>query len=302
MKGYKPLKVGSALITPMEGVGLHSEVDYNAFRKVIEYNIEGGVDALVIGGCTGQSSLLRDREKIRLLRCAMDYCERAYIIPGVGLPSTKATIELIKEMEELGAAIFLVVSPSVVKPTPGGMFEHYSTIAANIDPTSKIIMYSVPGRTGGKGILTETAVELASIDNIVGIKEASGDMERIKATIEGTKGKDFYVWSGDDSLTLDVMRVGGYGIISVASNVAPGAVVGVVDALLGGNPEVARDIDETLKPLYEAIFIESNPIPVHYALARMGLIPENAPRLPLTKASPSTKEKVDEVLKQLNLI
>lgn len=302
MEKYKPLKVGSALITPMDGVGLDSKVDYNAFRKLIEYNIKGGVDAIIPGGCTGQSSLLATPEKIELLRCALNYKERVKIIPGAGLPSTKATIELIKEMEWLGADTFLLVSPSVVKPTQGGMLEHYSTIAANIDPSSRLIMYSVPGRTGGKGILPETAEQLASIDNIVGIKEASGDMERIKETIERTKGQDFYVWSGDDNLTIDVIEAGGYGIISVASNVEQRLIVEAVNVALKGRFEEARDFNHMLKPLYEVLFIESNPIPVHYALARLGIIPENPPRLPLTGATEATKEKVDNVLISLGLI
>lgn len=300
-----------ALVTPMKFVGDEAkfEINYEGLDQLLMHVIKGGVDGVLVAGCTGHAATLSPDEQVVLAKYTREKVDeinselgkKVMVIAGDGSNCTREAVTLTRRIEdEAGVYMHLQISPYQNKPEQEGIFQHYRKVAKSIE--GKIILYSVPGRTGGKGIMPETAYRLSEIDNIIAIKEASGDMDRILKTCELTnKNKNFAVMSGDDSATLDVMDYGGTGIISVAANVAPELVSKMVKYKKRGQHDNAMDIDEKLTPLFNVLFAETNPGPTHYALRKMG-IDAGIPRLPLIDISYATKNKVEDVLVDLELI
>ncbi len=283
-----------AIVTPFKG----GKVDEETFRKLIRRQIEAGIDAIVPCGTTGEAATLDMDEYELVVGAAVDECKgRVPVLAGAGTNNTKKVIELAKLAEKLGADAILSVAPYYNKPTQEGLYQHYKTIAESIQ--IGLVLYNVPGRTS-VNILPETAIRLSEIDNIIGIKEASGSLNQVSKILEGKKG-DFNVISGDDFLTLPMMAIGGSGVISVSANVAPDLVARQCDAVFEGNFEEAKKLHHELFRLHEAMFYETNPIPVKTSLALMGLIEEEF-RLPLCKMQQSNKEKLISVLKEYRFI
>ena len=285
---------GTALVTPFLENG---NVDYEAFAALVDRQVAGGVDFLVPIATTGEAPALTREEKVRLLQIAKDHAGGLRVMPAVGTNSLAGTLENLRALEPLQPDAFLVVVPYYNKPTQTGQYEYFKAVAAE---TSKpIIIYNVPGRTGAN-MLPDTVIRLAEeVSNIAGIKEASGNYpqgsEIIRRAPEG-----FAVLSGDDDLTLALMATGAHGVISVASNVVPGAVAALCEAVSQGDLKAACSLHHYLSPLYKACFVESNPIPVKAALSLLGLCGDTV-RLPLAPASESTRKLLSSVLKGLKV-
>lgn len=298
-----------AIITPFKEEGPRDDcpINYDSLDKLLEYVIEGGVDGVVVAGCTGSASVLSHDEQVDLAEYVYDiYGDRITVIAGDGSNSTREAKELALRMEDVGVFTHLSISPYYNKPSDRGLLEHYLSIADSIE--GEMILYSVPGRTGGKGILPKVASKLAEHPNIIGIKEASGNMELIKETIERTKDEDFFVISGDDFLTHEIIKYGGVGVISVAANVAPRQVCELVNYTLNKDYALAMKSNEGLPELYSALFPKCNdanpspnPVMTHYALKKIGIL-VGVPRLPLTEGEAEEKKNMDKVLKDLKLI
>lgn len=298
-----------AVVTAFNDAGkryLH-RVSYSNQKRLIHYLLEGGVNGVVVAGCTGAASVLSDDEQVNLVKHVQKtFGKKTTVIAGDGTNSTRHAIDMAQRMEqEAGVFIHLSISPYYNKPSDRGILEHYTTIADGIE--GEMILYSVPGRTGGKGILPSVVEQLADHPHIIGIKEASGDMDRIRETIGRTRDKDFFVISGDDNLTLDMIRETRrvVGVISVAANIRPREVSAMVGyALNCRNSRLSGELDSILSPLYSALFPKSkgnpspNPVMCYYALNRMGF-PVGVPRLPLTKGEPEEMEQMDNVLEDL---
>ncbi len=287
---------GTALITPFRG-GAFDEAGYRSF---IDFQIEGGVDALIVLGTTGEAPSVTDEERARIISCAVSHSKgRVPVIVGTGSNSTAHTISMSVQAQDLGADGVLVVTPYYNKPTQEGLYLHFKAVARSI--SIPIVLYNVPGRTGCN-ILPETVARLLDVPNIVGIKEASGDMAQVDQLIRLVKPlrPDFMVYSGNDDQAFHLVCSGGDGIISVLSNAAPREMSFMVDRILAGDLEEARDEHLRLFPLMKGLFVESNPIPVKYAVAKLGYCTEEI-RLPLTPASQSTKDRVDRDLKDLGI-
>lgn len=291
-----------ALVTPMkeDGNRLNHAINFEAMKKLVDYVVKGGVTGLVPSGCTGHACSMTVEEQIKLISLVREAApEKMLVIAGDGSNSTREAIDLAKKIEDIGILTHLQISPYQNKPTQPGLYEHYAAIANAI--RGEIIVYNVPGRTG-KNIEAETTIKLAKeFGNIIGIKEASGNMEQIKKIIGGTRDLPFSVISGDDGLTLEIIRVGGTGCISVAANIVPEETSKYIDLALNGNFEEAAKIDARLKELFRVLFIETNPCPAHYALRRMG-IPAGVPRLPLVDVTQESAGQIDAALRQLKLI
>lgn len=280
---------GTALLTPFKG----EEVDYEAFAATVDWQVTAGTDFLVPLGTTGETPTLSDAEKSRVLDVALRHAAGRPVVAGVGSNSVGATQD---NMRLLGAAdAFLVVVPFYNKPPQRGMYAYFKAVAESTD--KPVILYNVPGRTGSN-LEAETTLALArDVPNIVGIKEASGRMEQIQAILDG-RPAGFQVLSGNDGDTFQLMRQGADGVISVASNVFPSAMVDLVRALQRGAWDEAAKMDAALQPLFEALFVEPNPIPAKAAMARLGLM-ENTLRLPLVPASEATEALLQTTLAEL---
>jgi len=291
-----------ALVTPMQdGDALNYPVNFEALKQLIDHVIAGGVDGIVPVGCTGHAASLTGDEQVEVVKKAIEFVNgRVKVIPGDGSNCTREAIDLAKRMEDLGVDTHLQISPYQNKPTQEGLYQHYAKLASSLK--GDIIVYNVPGRTG-KNVEAETVIRLAKeFSNIVAVKEASGDLEQIKKIIDGTKDlAHFTVLSGDDGLTYDIIQAGGTGCISVAANVAPKLTSDMIHLAADGKSEESTKINETLKSLFEVLFIETNPGPTHYALRKLG-INVGIPRLPLVDLTDESKAKVDEVLKSLGLL
>ncbi len=284
----------TAIVTPFKD----GRFDEETFRKLIRRQIESGIDCIVPCGTTGEAATMDLDEYERVVGVAVEECKtKVPVLAGAGTNNTKKVIELAKIAISAGADAILSVAPYYNKPTQEGLYQHYKTIAENI--TVPLVLYNVPGRTS-VNILPQTVVRLSEIDNIVGIKEASGSLNQVSEIIENAK-EGFSVISGDDFLTLPMMSIGGSGVISVSANVAPDLVARQYDAFVEGDLEEAKTLHHKLFRLHQAMFYETNPIPVKTALAMMGLIEEEF-RLPLCKMSDSNKEKLRAVLKEMNLL
>jgi 4-hydroxy-tetrahydrodipicolinate synthase len=267
-----------ALVTPFDN---NNRVDYASLKRLIDFHVGQGSDGLVIAGTTGESATLSRSEHIELVGRAIEIARgRLPIIAGTGSNSTAQTIDLSLAVADPGIAAYLVVVPYYNKPTQEGLFQHFTAVAGAVD--KPVMMYNVPGRTVAD-MLPETVARLAPHPNIFGIKEATGDIERLRQ-IQSLIDGDFMLYSGDDLTLLPFIEAGGHGVVTVSGNVAPAQVSRLCRLALAGKHEEAAELDATLQPLNTLLFTESNPIPVKWAVSEMGLMAPNI-RLPLTPFS-----------------
>jgi len=286
---------GTALVTPFKS---DTQLDLEAFRKLIRWQLDSGIHFLVPSGTTGESVTLNEEEYRKVIRTCVETAAGAVpVVAGAGTNNTAQAIHLATIAQQEGADALLAVTPYYNKPTQEGLVLHFSKIAESI--SLPVVLYNVPGRTI-INITAETALRLAQVDNIIALKEASGDLGQVMQILN-RRPSDFVVLSGDDSLTLPIMAMGGEGIISVASNLIPAEMSQMVDLALSGKWDEARKIHYRYLDLMELNFIESSPIPVKYALSRMGKL-EEAYRLPLCPLSDTSKKVMDQELDKLNLV
>jgi 4-hydroxy-tetrahydrodipicolinate synthase len=287
--------VGTALVTPFQKNG---SVDEAAMARLVRRQIDAGVHFVSPCGTTGESPTLDRREKARVVEIVLlEAGGRVPVLAGAGGYDTHEVIEQVRDVEALGADGILSVAPYYNKPSQEGLYQHYKAIAEST--RLPIVLYNVPGRTG-VNIEVRTVARLAAIPNIVGIKEASGNVVQM-SEIVGAVPEDFLLVGGDDPLTVAVMAIGGRGIISVASNEAPAEMVQIVELAEQGDFAAARKLHTWLLPLAQVNFIEANPIPVKAAMAAMGLI-EEVYRLPLVPPSAASREKIMRVLQDLKML
>jgi 4-hydroxy-tetrahydrodipicolinate synthase len=284
-----------ALVTPMQVDG---SLDYQALERLVEFHIENGTDAIVSVGTTGESPTLNEADHCEVIRKTVDYAAgRVPVIAGTGSNSTREAIDLTLAAMEVGADACLLVSPYYNKPTQEGLFQHFKAIAEAVAIPQ--ILYNVPGRTACD-MLPGTVARLANISNIVGIKEATGDLQRAQELLESC-GDDLDLYSGDDATAREFMLMGGKGVISVTANVAPKAMHEMCAAAIAGDREQAESLDAPLAGLHEVLFLEANPIPVKWALTEMGLIGPGI-RLPLTVLSEQHHEAVRQAMRQAGVL
>ncbi|MCC2666714.1 MAG: dapA [Gammaproteobacteria bacterium] len=263
-----------ALVTPMQKDGA---IDQHSLHDLIEWHIASGTDALVVAGSTGESTTLTRDEKYDLIaNVVKQVAKRIPVIAGTGTASTQQTIELTRDAKKAGADAALIVTPYVIRPSQNGLYEHYKAITEAV--TLPIILYNVPTRTASD-LLPETVQKLSKIQTIIGIKEATGNLDRAMH-IAQLCGKDFPIYSGDDPTALDLMLQGAKGVISVTANVAPRKMHEFCKVTLAGNKALAEKLHTELMPLHKKLFLETNPVPTKWALHEMGLIPPGI-RLPL---------------------
>ena len=287
--------VFTAIVTPFNQ---DESINEDDLKKLMDFNIERGVSGIVPMGTTGESPTLNHDEHVRVIEIVCKHVGgRVPIIAGTGSNSTKEALFMTSRAKDLGADASLQVAPYYNKPTQEGFYRHFKKIADEVD--LPLIIYNIPGRTG-KNIETDTIVELAKHPNIVGVKEASGNLPQMMDVIHRTP-EDFVVLSGDDNLTLPLMAAGGKGVISVASNIVPDRMSAMVKAGLDGDFEEMRKIHYELLPFFKVEFIETNPIPIKTALAMKGMIKEVF-RLPMCEMSGENKKKLKTVLKELKII
>ncbi|MGB0450007.1 MAG: 4-hydroxy-tetrahydrodipicolinate synthase [Porticoccaceae bacterium] len=285
-----------ALLTPMHPDSL--EVDWDALKKLVDWHIEQGTNSIVAVGTTGESATLSVAEHAQVISVVVEQAAgRLPIIAGTGANSTREAIELTQAAADAGADACLLVTPYYNKPTQEGLYLHYKAIAEAVDIDQ--ILYNVPGRTACD-MLPETVLRLSAIDNIVGIKEATGDLERGKHIIDQCP-EDFAVYSGDDETARELMLLGGQGDISVTANVAPKLMSQMCAAALSGDADRALALDSKLAGLHSSLFVEANPIPVKWAVAELGLL-ANALRLPMTPLSESHYEVVRAAMRSAELV
>lgn len=286
---------GTALITPFRR---DESIDEAAFRRFVEFQITGGVDFLVACGTTGESVTMSDDEQARVVELTIEFADgRVPVVAGAGGYNTREVIEKIHRYEKLGVDAILSVTPYYNKPTQEGLFQHYRAIAAATK--LPILLYSVQGRTS-INLEPATVARLAEIENIIGIKEASGNISQI-AEIASLVSDEFKIFAGDDSVVLPVAALGGVGVISVASNLLPRLVSDLCRASIENRLDEARRLNRQLTPIFKAMFIESNPIPVKAALAMTGMI-EEVYRLPLTHISQGNRAKLEQVLNEAGVL
>lgn len=282
-----------ALVTPFK----QGEVDEKALRDLVEFHIAEGTNAIVPCGTTGESATLSHEEHCRVIEIVIDQAKkRVPVIAGAGSNSTKEAVFLTEHAKKSGADAVLSITPYYNKPTQAGLYQHFKTIAEQVD--IPIVLYNVPGRTG-VNMLPDTVVELSKIKNIVGVKEASGSLDQAGAIIQHTDDS-FDVISGEDSLTFPMMAMGAKGVISVTANVAPKKMAQMCKAVLENNMIEARKLHYELIDLSKAVFYETNPIPAKKAVYLMGLI-ENEIRLPLVEMTKENTEKLKTVMKNLGI-
>jgi 4-hydroxy-tetrahydrodipicolinate synthase len=284
----------TAIVTPFK----NGEVDEKALRDLIEEQIAAGIDGIVPCGTTGESTTLSHEEHDRVIEITIDAVrKRVPVIAGTGSNSTAETLRLTRHAWEAGADGSLLVCPYYNRPTQEGLYQHFSTVAREVPVP--IIVYNIASRTG-VNLLPETLARLAKIPNIVGVKEASGLLKQMSDVIQ-LCGPEFDVLSGDDIFTLALMAIGGKGIISVVSNVAPGDMAAMVDAFVAGDLKKAQALHYRLAPLIDAMFIETNPVPVKEALCMMGKIAGDV-RLPLCALSEKNREALKKAMRDYGLI
>ncbi|MHB8231795.1 MAG: 4-hydroxy-tetrahydrodipicolinate synthase [bacterium] len=284
----------TAIVTPFK----NGKIDEKALRKLIEFQIENGAAGIVACGSTGESATLSFEEHIEVIRLASSIAEgKIKVIAGTGSNNTIEAVHLAKEAEKFKIDGHLQITPYYNKPTQEGLYFHFKTVAENC--SMPVILYNVPSRTA-VNMLPETVLRLSKVDKIAGIKEASGSLDQVAAILRKAPEK-FCVLSGDDALTLPVIAVGGHGVISTVSNIAPKDMALMTDYALKGDLKSARKLNFKLLPLIHAMFIETNPIPVKKALNIMGFI-ENEIRLPLSEASGASIEKIKDALKEYGIL
>ncbi|UVL85399.1 4-hydroxy-tetrahydrodipicolinate synthase [Pseudomonas sp. B21-028] len=284
-----------ALVTPMDAQG---RLDWASLSKLVDFHLENGTHAIVAVGTTGESATLDVNEHIEVIRAVVKQVNgRIPVIAGTGANSTREAVELTRNAKEAGADACLLVVPYYNRPTQEGLYQHFKHIAEAVDIPQ--ILYNVPGRTSCD-MQAETVIRLSTVPNIIGIKEATGDLKRAKTILDGVS-KDFIVMSGDDPTAVELILMGGKGNISVTANVAPREMADLCEAALKGDAETARAINEKLMPLHKDLFIEANPIPVKWALVEMGLMHEGI-RLPLTWLSNACHEPLRQAMRQSGVL
>ncbi len=283
-----------AMVTPMHEDG---SIDAEAMRRLIDFHINQGTDAIVAIGTTGESATINEQDHCALLRQVVAFAAgRIPIVAGTGANSTTEAIDLTRCAREAGADACLLVTPYYNKPTQEGLYLHYLAVAQAVDIPQ--ILYNVPGRTACD-MLPETVARLSGVPNIIGIKEATGELERVDR-IRQLCGPDFLLFSGDDASTREFILRGGDGVISVTANVAPRQMHEMCAAALAGDRELAERLDAPLSALHRDLFVESNPIPVKWAVSEMGLCEEGI-RLPLTWLSEPARIKVREAMRSAGI-
>ena len=289
----------TALVTPMESDG---EINWEGLRDLIEWHISSNTSGLVVVGTTGESATLDVSEHVKLIERAVDISNgRIKVIAGTGANSTKEAIYLTSSAKSAGADAALLVTPYYNKPTQEGLYLHYKLIADEVDFPQ--ILYNVPSRTGCD-LLNDTVMRLVDHQNIVGLKDATGDLGRLEdfvTNLDSEQKDNFALYSGDDPTATEFMINGGTGTISVTSNIVPKTISNICDYALNGEAKAARDLDTTLVRLNQILFIESNPIPVKWMLNRIGRITDGI-RLPLSPLDTKFHDKAEEVLAELNLL
>ena len=290
----KPGRLLTAMVTPFDEKG---EVDYEQAKKLALALLESGSEGLIVVGTTGESPTLTKDEELRLfaeIKSAVG--DRGAIVAGTGSNSTAEAIAATRGAEKVGADACLLVVPYYNKPTQEGLYQHFKAIA---DSTAlPCIPYNVPSRTV-TGLSVETTVRLSKIDNIIGVKEASGNLEQIAKIVEGTDD-DFLVWSGNDSDTLPLLAVGGYGVISVVAHLVGKQISEMIYSFIDGNTKKAAEIHRHLLPLVNAMFVVSNPIPVKYSVNQVGFR-VGKPRMPLNEPDEKTAALINETLKNYTI-
>ncbi|OGR67359.1 MAG: 4-hydroxy-tetrahydrodipicolinate synthase [Elusimicrobia bacterium GWC2_61_19] len=285
----------TAIVTPFK----NGKVDFEALAKIVRFQVENGVDGLVPCGSTGEAATLSAEEYLEVIKTVAAGAKgKAAVVPGVGTNSTDKSVEMVKKVSGLGVDGLLAIVPYYNKPTQEGMTAHFSELAKAT--RLPIVLYNIPGRTG-VNMLPATVLRLRKkFQHIVGIKEASGNLDQASEIINGADG-DFSVMSGDDSLTLPMMAVGARGVISVVANVAPARTARLCELFLKGDAAGAAAVHHELFPLIKGLFVETNPIPVKYAVSLLGLCrPE--PRLPLTPLSTALRAPLKAAMIKAGLL
>lgn len=274
-----------AMVTPMQADGA---IDDEGIARLVEFHVENRTDAIIAVGTTGESATLDHAEHSEVIARIVESADgRIPVIGGTGANSTTEAVSLTERAKKAGVAACLLVTPYYNKPTQEGLYRHFRAIAEAVDIPQ--ILYNVPGRTACD-MLPETVARLADVPNIIGIKEATGDLDRIKA-LAAQCGPEFEIYSGEDWLAMKTILAGGRGVISVTANVAPAQMHDMCTRALDGDADGARRIDDSLQPLHKALFLESNPIPVKWAVSQLGLISSGI-RLPLTPLSDKFHDQV----------
>lgn len=283
-----------ALVTPFH----HQKVDEKKLRELVEWHISEGTDAIVPCGTTGEASTLSYEEHDRVIQIVVEQAKkRVPVLAGTGSNATNEAIDLTRHAKQNGTDGSLQVTPYYNKPTQEGLYRHFRTIAESV--AIPIILYNVPSRTG-VNMLPETVARLAKVKNIIGIKEASGNLDQVRKIVE-LCGPSFTVLSGEDAQNGEIIELGGKGMISVTANVVPGKLARMWDLFVSGKKEEAKKIHAELQPLHASLFFETNPIPVKTALSMMGKCSADM-RLPLCEMGQQSKEKLEKVLKNFQLI
>lgn len=287
--------VTTALVTPFTADG---QIDEARLRELVDWQIAEGIDGLLAAGTTGESATLSHEEHHRVMEIVVDQAAgRVPVMCGAGSNSTAEAISLTQHAEKIGADAVLSVAPYYNRPTQRGLYEHYKRIAEST--ALPVFVYNVPSRTG-TNVAPETLLRLAELPNVVGVKEASGNLSQIMQIL-AQRPAEFLVLSGDDALTFPLVALGGDGVVSVASNEVPGLMTRMVRAMLQGDWDTARRLHFRLLPLMKANFVETNPIPVKTALALMGKLEPNF-RLPLVPASEETRSLLEKLLAELEVL
>lgn len=286
--------ISTAIVTPF----LNGEIDEPVLREIIERQIDAGVDALVPCGSTGESATMTHAEHSRVIEITVSAVRgRVGVLAGTGSNNTREAIDLTQRAKDAGADGALLISPYYNKPTQDGIYEHYKAIAEQT--RFPLVVYNIPGRTGSN-IAPSTLARLAGVENVVGVKEACGDIGQIAEVIDQCP-VGFAILSGDDAMTLPLIALGGHGLIATTANVAPVQMTQLVRSCIAGDLPVARELHYTLMPLFDVLFCETNPIPVKAALSLMGLIGPEI-RLPLVEMTEANRERLQVVLKELGLL
>ena len=284
-----------SIITPMHQDG---SIDKKSLSDLIEWHIESKTDAIIAAGTTGESATLDADEQLEVIEFVVkQVAGRIPVIAGTGSNSTRTTVKLTQNAKRAGADACLIVTPYYNKPTQAGLYQHYKTIAESVD--IPIILYNVPGRTACD-ILPDTVEKLSKIKNIIGIKEATGKIERSKEILSRCD-KSFEVYSGDDPTALELISIGAVGVISVTANVTPKEMHDMCEAALKGNMKLANEINQKLMMLHQRLFVESNPIPTKWVLEQMGKI-ESGIRLPLLPLDKKYHQEVKEAMQHAGVI
>ena len=290
----EPGRLLTAMVTPFNQEG---EVDYEQAKRLALALLDSGSEGLVVVGTTGESpTLIRDEELRLFAEVKSAVGERGLVVAGTGSNSTTEAMEATKAAERVGVDACLLVVPYYNKPTQEGLYQHFRTIAEST--SLPCILYNVPSRTV-VSLSADTIIRLSRIDNIIGLKEASGNLEQVARVIDGARD-DFLVWSGNDSDTLPILALGGYGVISVASHLVGNQIKKMIDSFMIGDTSIAADIHRRLLPLINALFIVANPVPTKYALNHIGF-PVGSPRLPLVTPDEKTATVIRNTLKDYHI-